>query len=157
VAGDTPVLTPWVVVMPEPPETYHTSAHLLSDLGIDEGLTGSLPSAERTRAGLAAEQLEDVEGKRAPRRTRARPGRTRRAPAEVASSEVAEVTGAEPRRQRRRRRVLDPSESPAPEVAVGPERAVVSDPDADAPARTRRRRRGSRGRGGAAAPEAPDA
>jgi hypothetical protein len=53
--------------------------------------------------------------------------------------------------------VLDPSESPAPEVAVGPERAVVSDPDADAPARTRRRRRGSRGRGGAAAPEAPDA
>src|SRR5690348_3784680 len=57
--------------IPEPPETYHTSAHLLSDLDIVQGLSGSLPSAERTRAGLQAEQLEDVEGRR-PRRGRTR-------------------------------------------------------------------------------------
>src|SRR5262249_38630053 len=50
--------------LPEPPETYHTSTHLYSDLNIAEGLTGTLPSAERTRAGLSAEKLEDVEGRR---------------------------------------------------------------------------------------------
>src|SRR5258705_3366357 len=49
--------------MPEPPETYHTSAHLLTDIGIPEGTTGSLPSADRKRAGLLAEKLEDIEGK----------------------------------------------------------------------------------------------
>jgi superfamily II DNA/RNA helicase len=129
--------------VPEPPETYHTSAHLLSDLGIDEGLTGSLPSAERTRAGLAAEQLEDVEGKRGARRsTRGRSSpRGRRAPAETSVPESAETTSTEPRRQRRRRRVVDAAESPTPEIAVVPE------PDPESSTRTRRRRRGGRGRG----------
>ena len=47
----------------QPVETYHTSPHLYSDLDIPEGVTGRLPRTERTRAGLAAEVLEDVEGK----------------------------------------------------------------------------------------------
>ncbi len=47
----------------QPVETYHTSAHLFSDLDIPEGVTGRLPRTERTRAGLDAEVLEDVEGK----------------------------------------------------------------------------------------------
>ncbi len=47
----------------EPVETYHTSAHLYSDLDIPEGITSRLPRADRTRAGLDAEVLEDVEGK----------------------------------------------------------------------------------------------
>src|SRR2546423_837938 len=54
--------------IPEPAETYHTSTHLYTDLDIPSDLTGTLPTAERTRAGLAAEQLEDVEGKRGRRR-----------------------------------------------------------------------------------------
>lgn len=48
---------------PEPVETYHTSPHLYTDLNIPEDVTGRLPRSERTRAGLAAEELEDVEGK----------------------------------------------------------------------------------------------
>jgi superfamily II DNA/RNA helicase len=41
--------------MAEPPETYSTSAHLFTDLGIPEGASGRLPLGQRTRAGLAAE------------------------------------------------------------------------------------------------------
>jgi superfamily II DNA/RNA helicase len=44
----------------EPAETYSSSPHLRSDLDIPDEATGTLPSAERTRAGLAAERLEDV-------------------------------------------------------------------------------------------------
>ncbi|MCL2453816.1 MAG: DEAD/DEAH box helicase [Micrococcales bacterium] len=62
---------------PEPPETYSTSAHLFTDLDIPEGTTGTLPKAQRTRAGLDAEVLEDLgeTGKRtAPRREDGRDG-----------------------------------------------------------------------------------
>ncbi|MDP9395333.1 MAG: DEAD/DEAH box helicase, partial [Actinomycetota bacterium] len=44
----------------EPPETYSTSPWLYTDLGIPEGTKGVLPRAERTRAGLAAEAVEDL-------------------------------------------------------------------------------------------------
>ena len=46
--------------MPEPQETYSSSPHLFSDLGIPEGTTGRLPRSARTRAGLAAEEIEDL-------------------------------------------------------------------------------------------------
>ncbi|MGW1058959.1 DEAD/DEAH box helicase [Micromonospora rubida] len=52
--------------MPEPPETYHTSPHLYTDLDISPDVTGTLPTAERTRAGLSAEVEEDLGGR--PRR-----------------------------------------------------------------------------------------
>ncbi|MGC5050140.1 DEAD/DEAH box helicase [Micromonospora sp. DT48] len=63
--------------MPEPPETYHTSPHLYTDLHISTEVTGTLPTAERTRAGLAAEVEEDLGGGRSrrggePRGTRRR-------------------------------------------------------------------------------------
>jgi superfamily II DNA/RNA helicase len=45
---------------PEPQETYSNSPHLFSDLDIPEGITGTLPRAARTRAGLGAELLEDL-------------------------------------------------------------------------------------------------
>jgi superfamily II DNA/RNA helicase len=45
---------------PEPLETYSTSEHLFSSLGIPAGVSGSLPRAERARAGLEAEDLEDI-------------------------------------------------------------------------------------------------
>ncbi|MGN6522431.1 MAG: DEAD/DEAH box helicase, partial [Actinomycetes bacterium] len=44
----------------EVPETYSTSPHFLAALGIDPGTKGVLPRAERTRAGLAAEEIEDL-------------------------------------------------------------------------------------------------
>jgi len=46
--------------VPEPVETYHTSPHLYSDLRIPEGTGGRLPRAARTRAGLDAEEVEDL-------------------------------------------------------------------------------------------------
>ncbi len=46
--------------IPEPAETYSTSPHLYTDLNIPQGTTGRLPRAARTRAGLAAEVLEDL-------------------------------------------------------------------------------------------------
>jgi superfamily II DNA/RNA helicase len=46
---------------PEPAETYSTSEHLLTDLSIPPGVTGTLPRELRgARAGLAAEAEEDL-------------------------------------------------------------------------------------------------
>ncbi|WP_433052605.1 DEAD/DEAH box helicase [Dactylosporangium sp. CS-033363] len=163
--------------LPEPPETYHTSAHLLSDIGIPEGTTGSLPTADRKRAGLSAEKLEDIEGKPRGRAARTR-GRGRSSSSAVSSSpasssDTAEST--EPRRQRRRRRrgEVDATEHAESSVATatttgsataGTATALFSSAGSDDAAsfapetagdeggagRTRRRRRrGGRGRGGA--------
>ncbi|WP_410169449.1 DEAD/DEAH box helicase, partial [Actinacidiphila rubida] len=53
----------------DPEETYSTSPHLYELLGIPEGTKGILPRAERTRAGLDAEEVEDLgeTGARGPR------------------------------------------------------------------------------------------
>jgi superfamily II DNA/RNA helicase len=45
---------------PEPIETYSTSPHLFSTLGIAADADGSLPGVKRDRAGLEAEDLEDI-------------------------------------------------------------------------------------------------
>src|SRR5690349_23902924 len=59
----------WVLIdkslslsMPEPPETYHTSPALYADLDIPTEISGTLPTADRSRAGLAAEVEEDLGG-----------------------------------------------------------------------------------------------
>jgi superfamily II DNA/RNA helicase len=57
----------------EPAETYSSSEHLYHDLGIPPGTTGRLPKAARTRAGLGAEQVEDL-GETGRRRSRTRSG-----------------------------------------------------------------------------------
>ncbi len=44
----------------DPAETYSTSKHLFDDLDIPEGVTGRLPSAQRVREGLGAEEVEDL-------------------------------------------------------------------------------------------------
>ncbi|WP_431842286.1 DEAD/DEAH box helicase [Calidifontibacter indicus] len=46
--------------IPEPVETYSSSDNLFSDLHIDPSATGRLPKSARTRAGLDAEELEDL-------------------------------------------------------------------------------------------------
>lgn len=44
----------------EPEETYSTSPHVYTELGIPEGTKGVLPHAARSRAGLSAERIEDL-------------------------------------------------------------------------------------------------
>jgi superfamily II DNA/RNA helicase len=95
--------------LPEPPETYHTSPHLFTDLSIPDDAAGSLPSAQRTRAGLRAEVEEDLGGR----------SRSRQRPQRGGSRTVREVPtksgSAETPKGRRRRRVAraDPTERPA--------------------------------------------
>src|SRR5215212_953699 len=76
--------------MPQPQETYHTSSWLFSDLDIPTEISGTLPTAGRTRAGLAAEVEEDLGGgsRRGRGRDagRGRGGRTRRGPSSPESS-----------------------------------------------------------------------
>lgn len=55
--------------MADPVETYHTSDHLFSDLDIPSEVTGRLPKNHRTRAGLDAEEIEDL-GETGGRRSR---------------------------------------------------------------------------------------
>jgi len=45
---------------PEPLETYSTSEHLFTALGIAANATGVLPRGQRARLGLEAESLEDI-------------------------------------------------------------------------------------------------
>ena len=44
----------------EPAETYSTSDHLYTELKISREVTGTLPKASRSRAGLDAEAVEDI-------------------------------------------------------------------------------------------------
>jgi len=46
--------------IPQPVETYSSSAHVREDLDVPEGITGRLPKSQQTREGLAAEVLEDL-------------------------------------------------------------------------------------------------
>jgi superfamily II DNA/RNA helicase len=130
--------------MPEPPETYHTSAHLYTDLDISAEVTGTLPTADRTRAGLSAERLEDVEGKGGRRGRREGSASTaERAPAAT----EGDAGAAKSRRQRRRR-----TDSGAATTASTVDIAVdVAQPAADGEAAQRPRRRRRRGRGGSGA------
>ena len=45
---------------PEPPEMYSTSPELFTELNIPTDAAGTLPTAQRGRAGLDAEELEDI-------------------------------------------------------------------------------------------------
>ena len=62
----------------EPVETYSTSPHVYTGLGIPTTVTGKLPRADRTRAGLEAEQIEDLGETGASAGKRAAPGNRNR-------------------------------------------------------------------------------
>ncbi|MFJ5676696.1 DEAD/DEAH box helicase [Streptomyces sp. NPDC093097] len=140
----------------EPEETYSTSPHLYEQLDIPQGTKGVLPRAERTRAGLAAEELEDLgetggrgrgrrSGGRAEKETREEPRRTRTP------------------RQRRRTRggaLLDGASAQDAPQATDPAQAAVDTAEgseATAAPRTPRRRRRTRGAVAAVASEAATA
>ncbi|MFG2710095.1 DEAD/DEAH box helicase [Streptomyces goshikiensis] len=120
----------------DPVETYSTSPHLFEEMNIPAGTKGILPRAERTRAGLKAENLEDLG------ETGGRGGRGGRGPA--AAAPVAEERPARTRtpRQRRRTRGGSELESEAAVVAapVTPAAPAPEAPAADEPRRPRRRR-----------------
>ncbi|WP_243859594.1 DEAD/DEAH box helicase [Amycolatopsis arida] len=141
--------------IPEPVETYSTSPHLYSDLGIPPDATGRLPLAKRTRAGLSAEHEEDMGGRRrgrsgpdtrsrsrSRRRTRGGGESTARAEsAEGAPEQRGDGAGSGERRRRRRTRG-GASSKPNGEPSSGPDKAEAgSGESAERPARRRRRRR----------------
>ncbi|MCP3784081.1 DEAD/DEAH box helicase [Micromonospora sp. A3M-1-15] len=156
--------------MPEPPETYHTSPHLYTDLDISRDISGTLPTAERTRAGLSAEVEEDLGGGRSRRgergdrgsrrgegrgdgrgreRRRGRDGDTGAAPegvaTESASTEASAEEGTRSPRRRRRRRAGETVAGEATAVISaegGAEPAAAAEGDSAAKPRRRRRRRG---------------
>jgi len=137
----------------EPPETYSTSPHLYLDLDIPSEATGALPRAERTRAGLDAEEIEDLGG-REPRHggRGARPDRRRSGPG------AERGRGERPARTRTRRRTRGgrpvgadtETGTPAPEATNETGRSG----EAAAAPRRRRRRRPASGSGGAERPSA---
>ncbi|NUT37933.1 MAG: DEAD/DEAH box helicase [Hamadaea sp.] len=163
---------------PEPRETYHTSEWLYTDLDIPTDAAGTLPSAQRSRAGLEAEHEEDLGGGR--RRGRGAPerparGRSRRSssgtrdavPADASPSSDATADASadgEPRRRRRRRNgevvagdptvvLFSDTSAGAPASASAEVAGDIADGTADGAAAKarRRRRRGPRKPGASAA------
>ncbi|MFF8547333.1 DEAD/DEAH box helicase [Streptomyces albidoflavus] len=126
----------------DPVETYSTSPHLYEELRIPEGTKGTLPRADRTRAGLAAEELEDLgeTGGRGARggRADARRGRGGRSEGREERQEERSEPGERPARQPRRRRRTRSGEAlaatGAPAVTEAP--APAEAPAKAAPART---------------------
>ncbi|MFJ4595881.1 MULTISPECIES: DEAD/DEAH box helicase [unclassified Kitasatospora] len=130
----------------DPEETYSTSPHLYELLKIAPGTKGVLPRSERTRAGLGAEEVEDLgeTGGRGARTARAKGPRS--GSGRTGAPEAAVATEEKPRRTRERRRTRGGSA-----VAEGEAGTVVEAPAAPAVEGTegesapRRRRRRSRG------------
>ncbi|MGW4232283.1 DEAD/DEAH box helicase [Streptomyces sp. NPDC004980] len=114
---------------PDPPETYSTSPHLYEDLSIPAGTKGVLPRTERTRAGLRAEEIEDL-GETGGR------GRKSAAPAAAAPREERP-----PRTPRQRRRTRSGSTLEEGAVTVPAPSTEVAGDDSAEPRTPRRRRR----------------
>ena len=121
---------------PEPEETYSSSPHLFEQLGIPEGTRGTLPRSARTRAGLDAEKMEDIEGtsgrERGDRRGRGRTGRSGR-------------SGQDGGRSGREGRAARPAAGT--EGSGGATRRASSTESSGSGGRRRRRRRTSAGQG----------
>lgn len=148
--------------IPEPVETYSSSPHVRTDLDIPEGITGRLPEAQRTRAGLAAEEIEDLgetgkhgsssggRGSSGDRGhddggrkggPRGRGGRGRGGRSGEGSTRSGEGRG-------------ESRPKPARDEATGPAADAATDGSSDAARRQRRRHRRGSGSSSAAAPEA---
>ncbi len=115
--------------MGDPVETYSSSEHFFADLGIPAGTRGTLPRGSRTRAGLDAEEVEDLgETGRGPRGA----GRSGPAASGKRSPGRAGAKGDGPRGSGRDR-AADSSDPNAD--------APAADGEATRPRRTRERRR----------------
>ncbi|MFI6104395.1 DEAD/DEAH box helicase [Streptomyces sp. NPDC051310] len=123
----------------DPVETYSTSPHLYAELDIPEGTKGVLPRAERTRAGLDAEEVEDL-GETGGRGRSSRPSR----PSRPERTEEERPARTRTPRQRRRTRGGAPLDPSAVEASAAAAPAVEEAPEAEAAPRTLRRRRRTR-------------
>jgi len=147
--------------IPEPQETYSSSEHLYADLDIPTDAKGYLRKSERTRAGLAAEEIEDLgetghrQGKG--RRDGGRPehGRSERGGSDRGHGPAGDATHeGEPRPHRQRNRRRTRGAGAAAAAAGTPSSAGDSGPEAarsdasagEGPSRPRRRRRGVQAR-----------
>ncbi len=157
----------------DPPETYSTSEHLYAELNIPATAKGTLPRAQRTRAGLEAEEVEDLgetgrgrRGAKAPagrsqggRSAGPRRGGDRDTAAPVQDAEAVEGEEAAPRarRNRPRRRTRGGAALTVQETEGGTSDEVIGSVDVADPASEgesaregaprRRRRRRSTGEG----------
>jgi superfamily II DNA/RNA helicase len=155
---------------PEPEETYSTSDVLYEELEIPREATGRLPKAARTRAGLEAEEIEDI-GETGRRRPAAKPagagassgsrgGGSRSRPDERPRS------GGQRQRQRTRSGVPEQADGaggangasaePRSAQPIGGQSSSAPE-GADAPRRRRRRRTRSGGAANAANPPSSSA
>ncbi|GAA2763165.1 DEAD/DEAH box helicase [Streptomyces paradoxus] len=138
----------------DPPETYSTSPHLFTDLGIPEGTKGVLPRSERKRAGLDAEELEDL-GETGGRGPRGRGGRGGRGDRDESRSADRERSSRTPRRRRRTRGGAAVDGAPESAGTTTPDITAIggaAEADAVTAPRTPRRRRRTRGAQSEAAP-----
>ncbi len=162
--------------IPAPVETYSTSPHLFEELQIPAGTRGTLPRGSRTRAGLGAEEVEDLgeTGRRGPASARSAAsgshssgGRREERPRSGGSGGRDGGREGQPWERRRTRGGGEAAAAAPLDVVAeltgaagggaaqgdsGADRAADAAPGADgaAPAR-RRRRRGGRGRSGGGA------
>jgi superfamily II DNA/RNA helicase len=167
-----------------PLETYSTSEHIYKGLNIPEKATGQLPRSARTRAGLEAEELEDLgetgksrgggrsrddRGRKDRNDRQGKDSRSRPPNGDGQSGEERTGDSSRPRRQRNRRRTRSES-APNPQAQSGGEPSFDAssansstppdrpDGNSGAPRPRRRRRRGSgsSGAGQSAAPTTGD-
>ena len=92
----------------EPAETYSTSEKFHTDLDIPAGSRGRLPKAEQTRAGLAAEEIEDL-------------GETGRGAGSRAKAPRTDEPPARPKRERTRTRTRNGRGGEGQEALAGTE------------------------------------
>ncbi|MEV1175354.1 DEAD/DEAH box helicase, partial [Nonomuraea sp. NPDC049784] len=123
----------------EPEETYSTSPHVYSELNIPEGTKGVLPHAQRSRAGLSAERIEDL-GETG--RVRGRGGRRRD---EREERPAARTTPRQRRRTRGGRELAETAAVETPEVELVDAKAeetpaIFSTDEIEAAAETKRTR-----------------
>ncbi|MFE0134407.1 DEAD/DEAH box helicase [Streptomyces sp. NPDC059037] len=134
----------------DPVETYSSSPHLFEELNIPAGTKGVLPRTERTRAGLGAEQIEDL-GETGGRGARGGRGNGRsqdrgRSSGPAAAPASEERPARTPRRRRRTRSgsPLDATATPSVETPASPEPAPAAAPVEPTEPRAPRRRRRTR-------------
>jgi superfamily II DNA/RNA helicase len=138
----------------EPPETYSTSEHLLSALGIPAGTTGYLPREQRGAAGLEAEEIEDLgeTGRvRSPQRRGSDRGGRGRSRTRGGSPAAARTDGDSPTSTDRSERTSQGRRVRRRTRGGVPVAAEETGPENRRSAPRRRRRRG----GGRSQPEAP--
>ena len=145
-----------------PVETYSTSPHLYLELDIPTEAGSTLPRAERTRAGLDAEQIEDLGG----RQPKAAPRSARRASGEGSPRGDRGERGtrterpARPAKERNRHRTRGGATvdgSGSPQGASTPGETATATDASPSPRPRRRRRRPSAGSSGAGSNAAPAA